>query len=322
MKRISIGCMSCTTLDHYFQEIKSVTGTWYPDCWNLDIPVYFFTGEKIANNEKSLKTDHIIHLKDVDDSYNSASLKQWLGLKYLYDTHPSDFYMIVGTDNYVWGSHLLNILDKYNPDYPFLISGYGQVRMVGTKQQYFSFGGCGLILTRTAVKLLYDKLPLLYNDWITVIGTGDLRAACDLAMAYYAEQYSIVITRDYGLYSQNWLGDGKWGRINEGPINYETAAVFHYMNDFHIRAYHKYKEVVSYYIRLTNLCLLCPNAEAYNNGKQIKQIDFTNNNVYAIIINTIHGMVDSLSSNLKITGLSFIPKEVALIATKLGITVT
>ena len=247
MARISIGCMACTTIPKYVNEIKSVLETWYPECWAIDIPVYFFTGEQVSDDEKSLNTSHIVHLKGVDDSYDSASLKQWLGYKYLYDNVPSDFYIIVGTDNYVWGERLLPIINKYSPDQPFLISGYGQTRMVGSKQQHFPFGGCGLILTHKAVTILYEKLPILYDNWKKLIGPGELTAACDLAMAYYAEQHNIVICRDYGLYSQDWLGNGKWGRINEGPINYNIAAVFHYMNDHNMKSYHKYKTMIESY---------------------------------------------------------------------------
>jgi hypothetical protein len=318
MVKISIGCMACTTLPKYLDEIKSVIATWYPDCLENDIPVYFFTGEKYSDEEKSLNNPNIIHLDGVDDSYNSASLKQWLGYKYLYDNVPSDFYMIVGTDNYIWGKNLLPIISKYNPSDPYLISGYGETRKLQTRQyHYFPFGGCGLILTHEALRRLYHRLPYLYEDWKTIVGTGSLLPACDLAMSHYAEEHNIVICRDYGLYSQNWVGMGKWGRLNEGPIQYEIAAGFHYMDDYNMRLYHKYKEVARFYHQLRAFTRDYPDANAYTNGKSLTHKSFTNTNSVDMIANTIKGMIDSSTQDTIITISGSIPEKILVLATNL-----
>ena len=315
--KLSIGVMGCTTIPKYFQEVKSILNTWVPECWENGIPVYLFVGEKIAEEEKLLNTQYIIHLEGVGDDYNSASEKQWLGYKYLYDNVPSDFYMIVGTDNYVWWKNLSPIIEKYNPNNAFLIGGYGEVRIFDRKQQYFPFGGAGLILTHEALKRLYPRLTSLFSEWRKFIGMGDLIPACDVAIAYYAEQYNIVICRDYGLYSQDWLGNGKWGRVNEGVVNYDNAAVFHYMNEENIRLYHKYRDVAKHYYQLYNLSIQHPHEISHD--KSVTHITFTENDSLSYRINSIKRMLDFSDGGLTISG--NIDDEIKQLATFLGITV-
>ena len=74
--------------------------------------------------------------------------------------------------------------------------------------------------------------------------------------------------RDYGLYSQNWMGDGKWGYINEGIVRYDIAAVFHYMNDRDMRLYHKYRSIPKVYRSIYILCAQAQDSVAYDLGQK------------------------------------------------------
>ena len=56
MVKIAVGCMACTTIPKYVQEIRSVIETWYHELWENDMQVYFFVGEKIGEEESSLET--------------------------------------------------------------------------------------------------------------------------------------------------------------------------------------------------------------------------------------------------------------------------
>jgi len=244
--------------------------------------VFFYRGKKISEEADSLKfidNSHLVHLKGIKDDLESASHNNGCGYKYLYDNVPSDFYIIVGTDNYVWGDRLFSILNKCNPDHPFLISGYGQTRNINHKIQYFPFGGCGIILTKSAARILYPKFDQLFNDWVKISPPNEIRS-CDLAIGYYAEGNKIVMCRDYGLYSQNWMGDGKWGRLNEVTVMYDVAAVFHYIDDLNMRLYRKVPEL---YKPLYVASLQFPNHNAYQRGNYPESLNFRD----MIMINTL-----------------------------------
>src|SRR4029077_9362981 len=167
--KLSIALMACSTIVKYQDQIKNVADTWYKESWSEGVPCCFFTGEQINISESTFRlmnNDHLIHLPGVKDDYLSASDKHWLGLKYMFDNFDSDFIMIAGTDNYIDVKNLKTILAKYDCNHPFIISGKQQSRdCAGIRFQIFPLGGCGIIFTRAAVKIMYNYLSSFKNDW-------------------------------------------------------------------------------------------------------------------------------------------------------------
>lgn len=300
---ISIGVMTCTTLPKYQDEVRNVVNTWYKDSWMNDVPVYFFAGEErneFVDELDLISDDHIVHLKGIGNDYESASHKQWLGFKYLYDNLKSDFVMIVGTDNYVWSERLFTILEKYDPEQAFLIGGKQQSRnTAGVQYQIFSLGGAGVILTRGAIRKIYNVIDGLHARWKSVCEPNVL-CACDLSLAYFAEMYQIVMCRDYGLYSQNYLGDGAWGKVQEGEVLYEKAAVFHYMYEHEMMFYHRYRHVIRYYLALKTVFNYCRNDVEYEIGKSCDEFILVEGMTSDVYISRLLGMVESCRPGLTV----------------------
>lgn len=292
---ISIGVMSCTTKDNYRQELLSCLETWIPECEN----VFCFAGDSSLDKDK-IKSDKIIYLDGITDDYESVSDKQWLGFEWMYKNINADFYCIIGTDNYVREDNLKKMLLKYNPDEKFLISGYLQTRYANKRLIAFPFGGAGLILSRAAMKALSPDFSNYKKLWPKDCDNPEYNNACDIAISYYCEINKVVLVRDYDVYSVNYLDFFKNRNIlNTGKIDYDNAAIFHYMTKHDMDMYHKIKHNPLHYVELFNYVRYNRNY-FYNLGLKACKIFIRRKLDEIHLKNIVLGMLDNLKPNLVI----------------------
>jgi Fringe-like len=183
----------CDTIEKYKAEILKIEETWGAKAleYSTSVKVLFFLGEETTD----LSGDQYIHLAGVKNDYLSASYKQFLGLKYIYDNFPCKFVFVCGTDTYVNIPLLVNYVNLFNSSAALYIGGHGTDSCVGTKKVYFHSGGAGVLLSYASQTALYPQLETAVEDWLAICKTNKtdecLYTACDVALAYYVQQPSV-----------------------------------------------------------------------------------------------------------------------------------
>ena len=82
MYKCIICIYGCINQEKYKNQIKKIKETYEKCNKNDKIKILYFLGENKCND---YHCDNFIYLKNVSDDYMSASYKQHLGLKYIYE---------------------------------------------------------------------------------------------------------------------------------------------------------------------------------------------------------------------------------------------
>jgi hypothetical protein len=94
--------------------------------------VLFFLGEE----KTDLVSEDYIYLDGVQNDYLSASFKQNLGLKYIYENYECKYVYIAGTDTYVVIDNLVKYLENCDPKQNISI-GAGTTRRIENREPIF-----------------------------------------------------------------------------------------------------------------------------------------------------------------------------------------
>jgi hypothetical protein len=186
-----INVFACATIKKYKDEILKINETWGKRAKEKGIKVLFFLGEE----KTELEGENYVYLKGVNNDYISASHKQNLGLKYTHDNFNPDFVLVCGTDTYINIDKLLAYLSKFDKTKDLYIGGHGDYRMIGYNNIYFHSGGPGFIITKKTLEQIYPLLDGLHQEWekiCTVYKLDNLKAACDVLIAYYLKNSQII----------------------------------------------------------------------------------------------------------------------------------
>ena len=183
----------CATIDKYRNEILKINETWGSDARALNYKVLFFLGEE----KTELVGEDYVYLAGVENDYLSASYKQSLGLKYIYENYKCSFIFVCGTDTYVVMDILKNQIQMWDATENICIGGHGDMREVKGHGIYYH-SGAGFILSYKCLSLIYVQLENMVETWFQDIGnSGNLVTACDLALCYYLHQIGTrMIKRD------------------------------------------------------------------------------------------------------------------------------
>lgn len=223
-----IGLLACCTKEKYQNQIKACLRTWMNNTTQTNI--YFLNGESCGLGKECAPS---IHLKGVADDYYSASLKQWYGLKELYQRHPqSKYYYIAGTDTYIRIEKVLNILKSFNPKKMIYFGGHGDDRLINAEKVYFHSGGSGFILSNPVMAVIDQLILGWIKEWENLTVNSDLRPACDVALAYFLKKYTQTETIVSDTFRGcNWRGYGqnKTFKCCSQDTNLETVYVCHFM---------------------------------------------------------------------------------------------
>jgi hypothetical protein len=179
-----IACVfGCPTIERYKAEVKKIEATW----GSRMKTVFFFGEERVADFTGA---DHV-YLPKVTNDYQSASYKQALGLKYIYEHYNADFVFVCGSDTYVNVANLTSYIANMDPSKPAYIGGHGSTVYVGPDSVYYHSGGGGFLLSRAALRMIYRDLGSMSDRWLKhcdVVGTWYFKPSCDVTIAYYLQK--------------------------------------------------------------------------------------------------------------------------------------
>jgi hypothetical protein len=184
--KLAICVFGCATVAHYKNEILKIEETWGKRATEKNVRVFYFLGEEQTDLVDECK---YIYLKNVDNDYMSATDKQNLGLKYIYENYNAEFIFVCGTDTYINVDNMLLYVDGLDSKKPLFIGGHGDYRTLD-KPYYFHCGGAGFIITHECLNYIYSALSTIKEDWIKkCTGThfSELIPACDVSLSYYLQ---------------------------------------------------------------------------------------------------------------------------------------
>ena len=173
----------------------------------MGVKVLFFFGEE----QTDLIGDNYIYLPNVKNDYESASWKQYLGFKYIYENYNAEFIFTCGTDTFIDIKKLLSYLDIFKPNKKLYIGGHGNIRKIGEFSIYFH-SGAGFIITKSILYELYPNLNNLHNKWRVICEKNNLvdylLCACDVSIAYFLMNIKGVETiKNNNFNACNYLGN-------------------------------------------------------------------------------------------------------------------
>lgn len=211
---------ACATQEKYKNEILKINQTWGKKAKEYDslkgydgIKLLFFLGEE----QTDLVGEEYVYLKGVKNDYESASYKQFLGLKYISEKFNTKFVYCCGTDTYVNIPKLMDYLSGgFDSRDTLYIGGHGATSEVNGNIYYFHSGGPGFILSNACFQKIY---PLLVNNkiidmWNEVCLNSNklsLLGACDVCISYFLHQKEVYkdyvnIIKNSGFYNCNFRG--------------------------------------------------------------------------------------------------------------------
>jgi len=227
--KLIICVYACDKIDKYINEINAINATWGKLCTN-EVKLLFFLGEEV--NPEFVGPNYI-NLPTVKDDYLSASYKQFLGLKYIYENYKPEFVICCGTDTYLNIPKLLYYINKFNPLESSYIGGHGCSRKIGDKNYYFHAGGPGFIITYNCLEKIYPQLNKLMSDWINICIQNNIQhliPACDVAVSYYVQQENInatiIYADDLTFLTCNYIGYP----CHLNMVNIQNIIACHYMS--------------------------------------------------------------------------------------------
>lgn len=203
---------SCYTIEKYKLQMDSINLTWGKKCESYkNIKIIFFLGEEKKNGFTDTEFINYVNLPGVKDDYLSASYKQFLGLKYIYEHYNPKFIICVGTDTYLNIPKLMLYINTFDYLDTLYIGGHGCERQIGTTNYYFHSGGPGFIITYSCLTKIYSLLGNIMDDWINICkDVPSLIPACDVAISYYLQQpyinAKIIKTNDLSFINCNYQG--------------------------------------------------------------------------------------------------------------------
>ena len=234
-QKLVICVFACATVEKYKMEILKIEETWGNCASQNGVKVLYFLGEDPTDLQDD---DKYIYLKGVKNDYLSASDKQNLGLKYIYEKFNTDFVFCCGSDTYVNVEKLLMYIEKFDPNKNLYIGGHGCIRHVNNKDYYYHSGGGGFILSKECLYNIYLDLANMLSDWTKVCNLSNcyyLITACDASISYFLQnklQTSLEIIKD----TYRFLGCNHKGLCHNntvkccyGKINIDTILTCHSM---------------------------------------------------------------------------------------------
>jgi len=185
--KIIICVFGCATIPKYKEEILKINNTWRNLSNSSSVKILFFLGEEKVVD---LEGENYIYLPNVKNDYLSASYKQNLGLKYIYENYTCDYVLSCGTDTFINIPKLVNILSKFSSTDSLYIGGHGDYRTIHGQSYFFHSGGPGFIISFPCLKKMYPYLENLTDIWITICKESkinELNTACDVAISYFLQ---------------------------------------------------------------------------------------------------------------------------------------
>jgi hypothetical protein len=194
-KKIVICVFACVTIEKYRLQVDKINETWGARAKLFEfVEVLFFLGEE----QTAYQGEQYVYIPRVQNDYLSATYKQNLGLKYVYEKYKCmEFVFVCGTDTYINIDRLVYFLSFFRADEKIYIGGHGTEdefnKQLKVKQHY---GGAGFILTRKCVSILYPLFDDMTRNWIYLCKSNDqekLIPCCDYCIALHAKLFDFTM---------------------------------------------------------------------------------------------------------------------------------
>ena len=205
-KNIIICLFGCATNEKYKKQIQFINETWIKKAKERNIITLFFLGEE----QTDLVGENYIYLKGIGNDYLSASYKQDLGLKYIYENYNDiEFVFVAGTDVYINIDNLLTNISSLNHEKNLYIGNLyckPRNRTVNNTDFYYHDGGTGFILSKSLLHNLYPHLETMQESWKEHIASNNSSYiyACDVKIAYFIHKYVNEIELKYLKFEINY----------------------------------------------------------------------------------------------------------------------
>jgi hypothetical protein len=226
---------ACYTDDKYRRQIETINRTWGKICESYsNIRVLYFLGEEKMIGFQDTDTIKYINLKGVQNDYESASYKQFLGLKYIYEKYTPQFIYCAGTDTYVNIPKMMTYLNQFSSKEELYIGGDGSQRQIGNMNCYFHSGGAGFIITQPCLEKLYPLLSNVMDNWKQMCSIHNLPSlipACDVSISFYLQHlipHLKIVTNDVYFSNSNFRG---WPWRQNQVIDIKQLICCHFMNE-------------------------------------------------------------------------------------------
>ncbi|SPN79838.1 Hypothetical protein ZAZAV_535 [Cedratvirus Zaza IHUMI] len=227
--------------EKYINQVKGCLETWVSE---TSFPVYFFCGRNKTELENIPENVSFVHY-DVEDDLASATQKQWYGYRHMLKEHPeTDYFLLIGSDNYVFADRSVECLSRYSPEQKALIGGYAQCRTL-ERQILFPSGGGGMVLTRAALVYLEPLIEKYIYRWerrCRKYSAMHMLSACDVSLgdACWHADVPVIVERHFYLCS--WRE-----RLNSSArfpvkVDQDKICVHHYLEREEMLFYHRYRE--------------------------------------------------------------------------------
>jgi len=213
--KLIICVFGCATISEYKNEVLKIEKTWGKCACENGVKVLYFFGEELTDLQDESK---FIYLKNIGNDYESASHKQNLGLKHIYDNYNTDFIFCCGTDTYINIPKTLLYLNAYDCNEPIYIGGHGTKRKIGDQDYYYHCGGAGFIIAKCCLNGIQSMLPVMFSEWSKICFDNnlDLTNACDTALGYFLINHFndslIVVINNSSFFSCNYKGVIRHGK--------------------------------------------------------------------------------------------------------------
>lgn len=184
--KVIICVYACVTVPKYREQVMKIRETWYKRALERGMLVLFFLGEEPTD----LVGPEYVYLRGVGNDYDSASLKQNLGIKYIVDNYNFDFIYVCGGDTFLVIDNIEKLIKNNDANENIAIGGHGCYRNIDNERTYFMSGGSGFLLSNRCCNLLYDWLEGMFDDWKQkcIEQELDLISCCDVAISYYLQK--------------------------------------------------------------------------------------------------------------------------------------
>nr|WIL03717.1 galactosyltransferase domain protein [Cedratvirus plubellavi] len=246
---LCIGVMASLHSEKYINQVKGCLETWVSE---TSFPIYFFCGRNKTELENIPENVSFVHY-DVEDDLASATQKQWYGYRHMLKEHPeTDYFLLIGSDNYVFADRSVECLSRYSPEQKALIGGYAQCRTL-ERQILFPSGGGGMVLTRAALVYLEPLIEKYIYRWerrCRKYSAMHMLSACDVSLgdACWHADVPVIVERHFYLCS--WRE-----RLNSSArfpvkVDQNKICVHHYLEREEMLFYHRYREYAKDFMRL------------------------------------------------------------------------
>ena len=191
---------ACATIERYKNEILKIEETWGLKARNMNYKVLFFLGEE----KTDLIGEDYIYLDGVKNDYLSASYKQNLGIKYIYENYECNYVYIAGGDTYVVIDNLVKYLSDCDPTKNIII-GDGATRRIENRDCQYMSGGPGFAISYVALREVYPYLENMVDTWSRVEHQHGWKLfdACDVCLSYYLDKTGCKFIKEDELFF-NW----------------------------------------------------------------------------------------------------------------------